>query len=129
MALGKPTHDWAFSTAPQPAASDRVVGTNRGKMLGGSSGLNFLGWDRASRAEYDAWKTVSQEESASESDAWDWDGLLPYFKKSETTASSMENPDLWVGFSKDEDVFKAGSPMEDVFGYEGPIKVYSLLLL
>lgn len=29
-------------------------------MLGGSSGLNFMAWDRASVKEYDAWEKVSE---------------------------------------------------------------------
>ena len=93
-ALPKSTHDWGYQTVPQTSAQERVIATARGKMLGGSSGLNFLAWNRASRHEYDAWKAVSYEPGDSESDAWDWDGILPYFKKSESTPDEAENPRL-----------------------------------
>src|SRR6201999_2388692 len=39
-----------------------------------------LGWDRASKPEYDAWATFSDPSSTT----WNYANLLPYFKKTET---------------------------------------------
>lgn len=64
-------------------------------MLGGSSALNFLVWDRASEAEYNAWETlgnpgwVSTVMNRSISKylifiLQNWDSLFSYMKKAET---------------------------------------------
>ena len=58
QAIGNPDFDWKFNTVPQGALDGNVVAQPRGKMLGGSSGLNFMAWDRASATEYDAWEKV-----------------------------------------------------------------------
>ena len=57
-AIGNPDFDWNFATVPQAALDGSVRAQPRGKMLGGSSGLNFMAWDRASAEEYDAWEQV-----------------------------------------------------------------------
>lgn len=46
-ASGNPKHDYAFKTVPQEHAANRVVPAPRGKMLGGSTGINYMVWDRA----------------------------------------------------------------------------------
>ena len=48
-----------------------------GKILGGSSAINFLVLPRASKPEYDSWASFGNP-------GWDWDGLVPYFQKAET---------------------------------------------
>ncbi|KAK3337610.1 hypothetical protein B0T19DRAFT_413165 [Cercophora scortea] len=69
--------DWQFETTPQPGLRGRKLPWNRGKVLGGSSALNFMTWNRASRDDYDAWEELGNP-------GWGWDSLLPFFKKSET---------------------------------------------
>ncbi|KAF8313118.1 GMC oxidoreductase [Clavulina sp. PMI_390] len=75
-AIGNPAYDWAYSTTPQKHVNDRLLFQPRGKMLGGSSGLNFMTTGRASKEEYDAFEAVGNP-------GWNWDSLLGYFKKSE----------------------------------------------
>ncbi|RPD66362.1 alcohol oxidase [Lentinus tigrinus ALCF2SS1-7] len=79
QAIGNPKFDWNFVTAPQRGLNNGVVQYPRGKMLGGSSGLNFMAWDRASVKEYDAWQELGAE-------GWNWKSLLPYLKKVETVS-------------------------------------------
>jgi choline dehydrogenase-like flavoprotein len=43
---------------------------NRGKVLGGSSAINLLVWDRATVAELDSWEIVGNP-------GWNWDTLYP----------------------------------------------------
>ena len=57
-ALANPDFDWTFFTTPQPELNDQGLLQSRGKMLGGSSGLNFMAYGRASAKEYDAWEEV-----------------------------------------------------------------------
>ncbi|KAF3930793.1 hypothetical protein ABW20_dc0106279 [Dactylellina cionopaga] len=70
-------YDWEFETTPQPGLGGRKLEWARGKVLGGSSAINFFTWMRANREDYDAWEELGNE-------GWGWDGLLPYFKKAET---------------------------------------------
>ncbi|QRW13145.1 GMC oxidoreductase [Ceratobasidium sp. AG-Ba] len=74
---GNPKYDWMFETIPQPNLNNRVLPIPRGKGLGGSSMINLMVFDRASKAEYDGWGKLGNT-------GWTWDGLLPYMKKAES---------------------------------------------
>jgi len=81
--------------------------------------INYMVWDRASKAEYDAWKRLSDIEGA-----WDWDSLLPYFTKSEDAGSTKVFPDQYPGMGlPDARISHAGVPAEEASGWDGPIKV------
>ncbi|GAB1318393.1 hypothetical protein MFIFM68171_08603 [Madurella fahalii] len=73
--LGGPL-DWHFETTPQPGLGGRKLPWNRGKVLGGSSALNFMTWNRGSKEDYDAWEELGNT-------GWGWESLLPYFKRAE----------------------------------------------
>ncbi|KAL1980339.1 hypothetical protein VTN96DRAFT_4242 [Rasamsonia emersonii] len=78
--------DWGFTTEPQPTTANRVHKLNAGKVLGGGSILNFGGWGRGAAADYDHWaKTVGDER-------WGYNGLLPYFKKTERFVHPRADP-------------------------------------
>lgn len=68
QALGT-KYDWQFETVPQPGLEGRSLPWPRGKVLGGTSALNFMTWNRASRQDYDAWRDLGNE-------GWGWDDLL-----------------------------------------------------
>ena len=53
----------------------------RGKMLGGSSGINYMAYVRGHPGDFDAWAT-------SGASGWSYRDVLPYFKKSEGLAPS-----------------------------------------
>ncbi|GAB1520525.1 hypothetical protein RhiTH_003602 [Rhizoctonia solani] len=73
---GDPTYDWMFRTVPQIHVNNRSMPMARGKALGGSSAINLMALDRASKIEYDAWEELGNPK-------WNWDGLLPYMKAAE----------------------------------------------
>lgn len=62
-------HDWRHETAPQPGLAGRTLAWPRGRVLGGTSALNFMTWVRASRQDYDAWEALGNP-------GWGWDDLL-----------------------------------------------------
>jgi choline dehydrogenase len=68
--------DWGYTTAPQAAAFNRPLYWPRGKVLGGSSCLNAMVYVRGARADYDHWAYLGNA-------GWDYESVLPYFKKSE----------------------------------------------
>ncbi|KAL1758662.1 hypothetical protein FB107DRAFT_258463 [Schizophyllum commune] len=69
--------DWNFTTVPQEGLNGRTPPFPRGIGLGGTSAVNCLVYTRGTKSDIDTWATLSGD------DSWGWDGLLPYFKKSE----------------------------------------------
>lgn len=63
------TYDWQFETVPQASLDGRRVSWPRGKCLGGTSLLNFMTWNRASKEDYDAWEQLGCEN-------WGWNRML-----------------------------------------------------
>ena len=63
------SYDWKLETIPQKGLGGRTLPWPRGKVLGGTSALNYMAWNRASRDDYDAWEALGNE-------GWGWDGLL-----------------------------------------------------
>ncbi|KAL6705528.1 hypothetical protein ACN47E_006645 [Coniothyrium glycines] len=76
-------YDWNLTTVAQPGANNRVFAQNRGKVLGGSSALNLMTWDRTSVAELDAWETLGNK-------GWNWKNLYAAMLKVETFQPSPE---------------------------------------
>ncbi|CUA76134.1 Oxygen-dependent choline dehydrogenase [Rhizoctonia solani] len=73
---GNAKYDWLFKSVPQANLNNRVLDLPRGKILGGSSAINIMVFDRASKVEYDAWAKLG-------SPGWDWNDLLPNMEAAE----------------------------------------------
>jgi len=69
-------NNWALQTAPQSGLLGRQGYQPRGRALGGSSAINAMLYVRGQRQDYDGWADLGCE-------GWDWDSVLPYFKKAE----------------------------------------------
>jgi choline dehydrogenase-like flavoprotein len=61
--------DWQYETTPQRVLRDRKLPWPRGKVLGGTSALNFMVWNRPNREDLDAWKELGN-------DGWGWDEIM-----------------------------------------------------
>jgi choline dehydrogenase len=77
--LQQSAHDWAYETTPQKQLMDRRIAWPRGRVLGGSSVLNYVVYVRGNRGDFDNWSTLGAR-------GWDYDGVLPYFKRAESNA-------------------------------------------
>lgn len=71
--LFRTSADWAYRTEPQPELVDRRLFWPRGRMLGGSSGLNDMVHVRGNAADFDGW-------AARGNPGWDHASLAPYFR-------------------------------------------------
>jgi len=63
-------------TVPQQALGGRRVNWPSGRLIGGSSAVNAMIYNRGHRASYDRWANVAGP-------SWTYDALLPYFKRAQ----------------------------------------------
>ncbi|OBT61742.1 hypothetical protein VE03_09178 [Pseudogymnoascus sp. 23342-1-I1] len=83
-------YDWNLTTVAQPNANDRVISMTRGKVLGGSSALNLMTWDRGSIKDYDAWEELGNP-------GWNWKSIQTAMLKVENFVPSPEYVGSGVG--------------------------------
>lgn len=93
--------DYAYRTVPQPGTAGYTHDWPRGHTLGGSSSINAMVYLRGHRADFDSW-------SQSGCIGWDYDSVLPYFKRMETVGSG--DPRFR---GSDGPVFPAPAPLAD----------------
>ncbi|MEZ5668726.1 MAG: GMC family oxidoreductase N-terminal domain-containing protein [Alphaproteobacteria bacterium] len=74
--IGNPRTDWCLTTEPEPQLDGRRIPFPRGKGPGGSSAINGMIYTRGHARDYDGWRQLGCT-------GWDWNGVLPYFKRSE----------------------------------------------
>ncbi len=70
-------YDWSDRTLPQPHMQGRRIYIPQGKVLGGSSAINYMIYIRGNRNDYDHWASLGNT-------GWSYDEVLPYFIKAET---------------------------------------------
>ncbi|MCA2175391.1 choline dehydrogenase [Nonomuraea glycinis] len=75
--IGNRFYDWKYESEPEPHMNDRRVYHARGKVLGGSSSINGMIFQRGNPLDYERWAADPGMKS------WDYAHCLPYFKKME----------------------------------------------
>lgn len=75
--VGQKGINWDYNTAPEQQLNQRSLWWPRGKVLGGSSSINAMCYIRGHAKDYDEWQELGAE-------GWNWNNVLPYFKKSES---------------------------------------------
>ncbi len=81
-----PATDWMYMADPGKAGlglKGRRMRTPRGKMLGGSSGINYMVWVRGHPQDFDHWAELGAQ-------GWSYDEVLPAFKRLEDLVPSNE---------------------------------------
>ena len=71
--------DWDYESEPEPHLGGRRIYQPRGKMLGGTSGMNAMIYIRGNRADYDGWAKAGAT-------GWSYDEVLPLFRRMETNS-------------------------------------------
>ncbi len=74
--FNNPRVNWMFDSEPEPELNGRIMYQPRGKVLGGTSSINGMVYMRGNAADYDEWRQRGCE-------GWDYDSVLPYFKRAE----------------------------------------------
>ena len=127
--IGSKFYDWMYSSQPEPHMNGRRVTHGRGKILGGSSSINGMIFQRGNPLDFERWGADAGMSS------WDYAHCLPYFKKMENCLAAdttdqfrgkdgplrlergqVKNPLFGAFFSA---VKQAGHPItQDVNGYQ-----------
>ncbi|OLN86276.1 Versicolorin B synthase 2 [Colletotrichum chlorophyti] len=106
---GKEQYDWNFTSVPQPGLNNRRINQARGKMLGGTSALNFMLMLYPSRGILDAWGALGNE-------GWNFDALAPYFRKFGTDHPPPQSAKDIVGLEYHDETLSGKGPLQVSFG-------------
>jgi choline dehydrogenase-like flavoprotein len=74
---GNPRTDWCWRTEPEARLGGRSIPYARGRVLGGCSSINAMIYMRGQARDFDEWAALTDD------DAWGWEQVLPWFKRSE----------------------------------------------
>ncbi len=88
--IGNPLYDWRYESEPEPFMGGRRVYHARGKVLGGSSSINGMIFQRGNPLDFERW---SRDPGMQQ---WDYAHCLPYFKRMETCLAGADD---WRGGS------------------------------
>jgi choline dehydrogenase len=85
--IGSRFYDWKYESEPEPYMGGRRVYHARGKVLGGSSSINGMIFQRGNPLDYERWASGPGMET------WDYAHCLPYFKRMENClAAAPDDP-------------------------------------
>ena len=78
--LGSRFYDWGYRSEPEPHMAGRRIYHARGKILGGSSSINGMIFQRGNPLDFDGW---AERPGLAH---WSYAHCLPYFKRMESCA-------------------------------------------
>jgi len=85
--IGSRFYDWRYESEPEPFMGGRRIYHARGKVLGGSSSINGMIFQRGNPLDYERWAADPGMET------WSHAHCLPYFKRIEgCTAAAPDDP-------------------------------------
>ncbi|HEU4895134.1 MAG TPA: GMC family oxidoreductase N-terminal domain-containing protein, partial [Acidimicrobiia bacterium] len=90
--IGSKRYDWMYESEPEPNLNGRRIYHARGKLLGGSSSINGMIFQRGNPLDYERWAADPGMST------WDYAHCLPYFKRMENTLAAKVGDD-WRGNS------------------------------
>ena len=80
--IGWRWYDWKYESEPEPHMGGRRISHARGKVLGGSSSINGMIFQRGNPLDFERWAADPGM------DSWDYAHCLPYFKRMETSLAA-----------------------------------------
>jgi choline dehydrogenase len=82
--IGSKFYDWRYTSEPEPFMGGRQIYHARGKVLGGSSSINGMIFQRGNPLDFERWGRDAGMET------WDYAHCLPYFKRMETCLAGAD---------------------------------------
>ena len=85
--IGSSYYDWKYESEPEPFMNGRRIYHARGRILGGSSSINGMIFQRGNPLDYERWAGDPGM------DTWDYAHCLPYFRRMESCmAAALDDP-------------------------------------
>ncbi len=78
---------WHYEAGPEPHLNNRLIDEKRGKVLGGSTSINAMIFNRGNPLDFEGWAANGLKE-------WDYAHCLPYFRRMETFSDGADD---WRG--------------------------------
>lgn len=119
-------YDWQYKTVPQKdsclAFKDQRSNWPRGKVLGGSSTINYMQYVRGNKKDFDQWA----QDGAT---GWSYEEVLPFFKKSEDNKISSIRDNGYHGTGGELTVEHphVTTPLADIFREAGKEMGYKII--
>ena len=82
--IGSRFYDWKYESEPEPYLNGRRIYHARGKVLGGSSSINGMIFQRGNPLDYERW---AADDGMGD---WDYAHCLPYFKRMENCLAAPD---------------------------------------
>ena len=83
--IGSRFYDWKYESEPEPHMHGRRIYHARGKVLGGSSSINGMIFQRGNPMDYERWAADPGMET------WSYAHCLPYFKRMESCLAAADD--------------------------------------
>lgn len=81
--LVNPKLNWMYHCEPSAGTNGRIIPAPRGKVLGGSSSINGMGFNRGQKMDFDVWAQQGNR-------GWSFDDVLAYFCRFESYQSAAD---------------------------------------
>jgi choline dehydrogenase len=78
---------WGYQSGPEPHLDGRTIDEKQGRVIGGTSSINAMIYNRGNPMDYEGWADDGLTD-------WDFAHCLPYFRKMETFADGANE---WRG--------------------------------
>ncbi|MEU4523258.1 choline dehydrogenase [Amycolatopsis sp. NPDC024027] len=102
--IGSKFYDWGYRSEPEPYMNRRRIYHARGKVLGGSSSINGMIFQRGNPMDYERWGADPGMST------WDYAHCLPYFNRMENCLA-------------DDDPRSSNSTVGQWRGHDGPLEL------
>ncbi|MGR9459412.1 choline dehydrogenase (plasmid) [Rhizobium leguminosarum] len=74
---------WGYQSGPEPHLDGRTIDEKRGRVIGGTSSINAMIYNRGNPLDFDGWASEGLDD-------WDYAHCLPYFRKMETFSGGAD---------------------------------------
>ncbi|WP_413875624.1 choline dehydrogenase [Albidovulum sp.] len=87
LAYQKASYGWGYQSGPEPFVDNKMLDEKRGRLIGGSSSINAMIFNRGNPMDFEGWAAQGLAE-------WDYAHVLPYFRKMESFSGGADD---WRG--------------------------------
>jgi choline dehydrogenase len=108
--IGSQFYDWKYESEPEPHLNGRRIYHARGKVLGGSSSINGMIFQRGNPLDYQRWAADPGMSS------WSYAHCLPYFKRTENCLAAPGTPSQEFRGTDGPLVLERGPATNPLFG-------------